>query len=384
MAMSMKGPRIPKRMRLSMIFFGRGEQSMTRKKWPPGITPRGNRWRIDTFYKGHRLRETCATLEAAESNLRKMQTLIDEDRYLEKKRVSKDTLGQFADRYSQWCADIGQKAAKSKDSHIASIKDHFGSDTLLSSITRADVEKYQAEMMNTESRRKLPFKPATVNRRMACLRHLFSKAVEWKIIPSHPCHGVKQFKEHNRRLRYLTAEECSTLLHASPSLELRRMIELALHTGMRKSEVLRLKWEHVNLRQEYLEILDQKNGDYSTIPLDKRALEILRSIPRRLDSPYVFTGKIKGQPYWDLKRQFEEAVKKSKLEGVAFHTLRHTAASHMVMSGVPLATVKEILRHKDYAMTLRYAHLSSEHTRAAMNALGAALTVKPKKKLKTA
>ena len=63
--------------------------------------------------------------------------------------------------------------------HLESIKAHFGSDTLLSSITRANVEKYQAELMNKESRRKLPFKPATVNRRMACLRHLFSKAVEW-------------------------------------------------------------------------------------------------------------------------------------------------------------------------------------------------------------
>ncbi len=359
---------------------------MTRKKLPPGIAPRGNRWRIDTFYKGHRIRETCATLEAAEANLRKMQTLVDEDRYLEKKRVSKDTLGQFADRYSQWCEDIGQKAAKSKDSHITSIKAHFGSETLLSGITRADIEKYQDELMSTESQRKQPLKPATVNRRMACLRHLFSKAVEWKILNSHPCQGVKQFKESNRRLRFLTAEECKTLLDACPSADptLRQVIELALNTGMRKSEVLRLKWEHVNLRQEYLEILDQKNGEYSTIPLDKRALEILRSIPRRFDSPYVFTGKIKGQPFWDLKRQFEEAVKKSKLEGVTFHTLRHTAASHMVMSGVPLATVKEILRHKDYAMTLRYAHLSSEHTRAAMNALGASLVVKAKDKSETA
>jgi integrase len=174
-----------------------------------------------------------------------------------------------------------------------------------------------------------------------------------------------------------------------PSSPLRRPtlktpFSTVLNTGMRKSEVLRLKREHVNLRQEYLEILDQKNGEYSTIPLDKRALEILRSIPRRFDSPDVFTGKIKGQPFWDLKRQFEEAVKKSKMEGITFHTLRHTAVSHMVMSGVPLATVKEILRHKDYAMTLRYAHLSSEHTRAAMNALGASLVVKPKDKSKTA
>jgi integrase len=129
---------------------------------------------------------------------------------------------------------------------------------------------------------------------------------EWKILNSHPCQGVKQFKESNRRPRFLTAEECKTLLDACPGADatLRQVIELALNTGMRKSEVLRLKWEHANLRQEDLEILDQKNGEYSTIPLDKRALEILRSIPRRFDSPYVFTGKSKGQPFWDLNEGF--------------------------------------------------------------------------------
>ncbi len=65
---------------------------MSKKKLPPGITPRGNRWRIDTFYKGVRIRETCATPEMAETNLRKIQTLVDEGRYLEKKRESKETL----------------------------------------------------------------------------------------------------------------------------------------------------------------------------------------------------------------------------------------------------------------------------------------------------
>lgn len=295
-----------------------------------------------------------------------------------------------------------QKSWKSKKSHLESIKAHFGIDTLLDRISRSAVEKYKAELMSMESRCKRTMKPATVNRRMACLRHLFSKAVDWDILKDNPCRGVKQIKENNRRLRFLTPEECRALLDACPKAEparpgkpgepdkpakpatLKQVVELALHTGMRKSEILKLKWEHVNFRQAYLEILDQKNGEYSTVPLDKRALEILRSVPRRLDSPYVFTGRIKGQPFWDLKRQFEEAVKAAKLEGVTFHTLRHTAASHMVMSGVPLATVKEILRHKDYAMTLRYAHLSSEHKKAAIDALCQALEVKPKEEEKTA
>ena len=108
------------------------------------------------------------------------------------------------------------------------------------------------------------------------------------------------------------------------------------------------------------------------------------SIRHRLDSPHVFTGRIKGQPFWDLKRQFEEAVKQYRLEGVTFHVLRHTAASHLVMSGVPLATAKEILRHKDYAMTLRYAHLSSEHTKAAVDALGNSPTLGPREEAKSA
>jgi integrase len=147
---------------------------------------------------------------------------------------------------------------------------------------------------------------------------------------------------------------------------------------MRKSELFHLEREHVNLRLGYLEILNQKNGDYDTIPLNERALEILKSIPVRLDSKYVFPSE-KGKPFCDLKRQFEKAVRNAGLQGVTFHTLRHTAASHMVMAGVPLATVKEILRHKSYDMTLRYAHLSGDHKKAAMEVLENALATEPKK-----
>jgi integrase len=342
-----------------------------KRKIPPGIYPRGNRWKIDTSYKGQQLKDSFATLEMAEENLRKMKSLVDEGRYLEKKRESTETLGQFAEKYLQWCQDIGQKAVVSKKSHVESIKAHFGLDTHLSKIARADIEKYQASLMTALSEKKdKQLKPATVNRRMACLRHMLSKAVEWKVISDHPCRGVKQFKENNRRVRFLTVDECKTLLDACPSATLNQIVELALNTGMRKSELLRLERDHVNLRQEFLEILDQKNGEYDTIPLNERAMEILRSIPVRLDSKYVFPGKIPGKPFWDLKGQFEEAVKAAKLEGVTFHTLRHTAASHMVMNGTPLATVKEILRHKDFSMTLRYAHLSPSHKKAAMDALG--------------
>jgi integrase len=159
---------------------------------------------------------------------------------------------------------------------------------------------------------------------------------------------------------------------------------LALHTGMRRGEILNLAWEGVNLREGYIELVDQKNGERSTIPLNRKAIETIQSIPRHLDSKYLFPGKTPDKPFYDMKRHFEKAVSAAKLDGVTFHVLRHTCASHLVMSGVDLATVKEIMRHKTIEMTLRYAHLSPEHKKSAIAALESALTPKKEKKDKKA
>jgi integrase len=352
---------------------------MTKRKLPPGIMPRGHRWRIDTFYKGVRIRECCATPEMAETNLRKIQTLIDEGRYLEKRRQPKETLQEFSERYLNWCNDIKQKSYASKEKRIKLVVRRVGAETLLSKIDLAALEKYQAERLSSAGERKEHVKPATVNREVACLKHLISKAVEWKILDSNPLRGAKLFKETGRRLRYLTPEECKALLDAS-SPTMKQVVMLALHTGMRRGEILSLTWDGVNLREGFIELVDQKNGERSTIPLNRKAVETMQSIPRRLDSKYLFPGKTPDKPFYDLKRQFEKAVSAANLDGVTFHVLRHTCASHLVMSGVDLATVKEIMRHKTIEMTLRYAHLSPEHKKSAIAALESALTPKKEKK----
>jgi len=358
-----------------------------RRKKIPGIYQRGGRWVIDTSYRFHKLRESFATFETAEANLRKLKTLIDEGRYMEKKKESKETLGDFADRYIKWCEDKREKAVYSKKSLTKIILAHFGKETLLSRITLADVESYQAFLMSSPSERKGEIKPATVNRRIDCLSGMMRKAVEWKVISENPCKGVKKQKENNEKTRFLTAEEYTTLLETAVHIDegckkgaisgatLKAIIEVAVHTGMRKGEILNLKWKHVHLNQGYLEIEgdQQKSGEYSTIKLNPIILEILRCIPRRLDSEYVFTGKIPGQPFIDVKGPFEKAVAKAKLEGVCFHTLRHTAASFMIGAGVELPSIMQILRHKDYKTTLRYAHLAEKHLQNAVNALGNAL-----------
>ena len=92
--------------------------------------------------------------------------------------------------------------------------------------------------------------------------------------------------------------------------------------------------------------------------------------------PMSFRAKKPGKPFYDLTRCFEKAVAKAKLGSVTFHTLRHTAASHMVMAGVDITSVKEFMRHKSITITLRYAHLSPGHQMAAVDALANALRVK--------
>ena len=234
-------------------------------------------------------------------------------------------------------------------------------------------------------------KPATVNREMALLKHLLTKSVEWGIIDQNPARGVKLPRENNRRLRYLTADECQSLLDACPLTKLRTndiplpilrwIVCLTLNTGMRKGEVLNLKWDHVNLRERYIELTEQKNGERSTIPLNNEAISILKAIPVRIDTPYVLPGRFNGEPFSDLKRQFEKAVKDAGLKDVTFHTLRHTTASHLIMAGVDLATVREILRHKSIEMTLRYSHLAPAHKKAAIDDLENALKSEEEKKL---
>ncbi len=363
---------------------------MSKKKLPPGIRERAGkkhkkdgkvqtRWIIDTTYKGHKIWETYATPESAEANLHKITSLIDEGKYLDKKKECKKTFGDLKTEYLKWCEKIGQKDVRSKKQRAKVIEDIFKKDTQLSTITRAKVENFQADRLSSLSTKSGEvLKPATVNREMALLKHMFTKATEWEWISQSPAKGVKLKKENNRRLRYLTPEECKQLIEACPSQTMKQVVTLAIHTGMRRGEILNLKWDNVNLRDKFIELTgsDQKNGERSTIPLTATALETLRSIPRRLDSKYVFTGKTSDKPFYDLKRQFEKAVENAKLAGVTFHILRHTCASHLVMAGIDLVSVKEIMRHKSIDMTLRYSHLAPAHKKAAMAALEAALQPK--------
>ncbi len=102
----------------------------------------------------------------------------------------------------------------------------------------------------------------------------------------------------------------------------------------------------------------------------------MQGLVRRLDSPCVFIDK-NGKRFLDVKRSFPSACRRAGIKDFRFHDLRHTFASHLVMAGVDLTTLKELLGHKDIRMTLRYGHLSPAHKKKAVELLEGALTDTP-------
>ena len=182
-----------------------------------------------------------------------------------------------------------------------------------------------------------------------------------------PAKPIKMLKENNRRVRFLTEEEIERLL-SSCSGYLNDVVHVALNTGMRKGEILGLRWEHVDFNLGMIHVADRKNSESRDIPMNEILVETFEALEGRADpgQESVFFNPKTGKPYDDVKKSFRAALNEAGINDFRFHDLRHTFASHLVMNGCDLMTLKELLGHKDISMTMRYAHLSPDHKRLAV------------------
>lgn len=190
---------------------------------------------------------------------------------------------------------------------------------------------------------------------------MLNKAVEWGMLEISPFKRGKRlmFKENNHILRFLSEAEIEALLPVCPA-HLRPIVETALLTGMRKEELLSLKWEQIN--HGLIHLSKTKSGNPRHLPISGRLVEIFQQLRQQnhLKSPYVFCDA-QGRRFNTVKRSFATACRKAGITDFRFHDLRHTFASHLIMRGAGLKPVQELLGHSDIMMTMRYAHLSSGH-----------------------
>jgi integrase len=208
---------------------------------------------------------------------------------------------------------------------------------------------------------------ATCNRYLASLKAAYSLAMKNEKVERNPVKDVRLQKENNKRVRWLTIEEEARLFVALP-IQWHPLVLVALHTGLRRGELLGLRWEDVNFQQRFITARKTKAGDTRQVPMNDVALEALIKIPRRLDNEYVFPG-IKSFHLINLPRGWKRYVKNAQLEDFRWHDLRHTFASRLVMAGVDLYTVKKLLGHHDLTMTERYAHLAPHYLKRAVDNL---------------
>jgi len=304
-----------------------------------------------------------------------------------KKKIPLVTFKQLSEDYLKWAER--QRGYKQKALLIAQLVEIFGNYPLRYFTTKL-LEQWQTERLQQGATRKTVKKgfggkriivevpgtpkgnaPATINRLLATIKHMISKTVEWEMVEEEALRRVRRVKlleENNRRLRYLSKEECKILIDVSNG-HLRSIIIAALNTGMRRGEILSLQWNNVDLKHGFILLDKTKNGDRREIPINETLKNTFRGIPRRLDIPYVFHDQKTGKRYNDIGTAFTRACKKAGITDFHFHDLRHTFASHLVMAGVDITTVKELLGHKTLTMTLRYAHLAPSHKVKAVDLL---------------
>jgi integrase len=337
---------------------------------------KGVSWQIDYFDPtGKRVRQSFKKKKDAEAELGKRVSLKAENRYLDVKRDYKTTLGQLTEKYAvNYQMQASFQGAKKL--YLENFKDYFGQDTLLANIRYVSLETYRNHLRQKPITIKKGGKEiikglrtdAAVNREMSCLHHIFTKAVEWEMIEQSPFDRGKslRLKENNKRLRFLDEDEIDRLLDACP-LYLKRIVECAILTGMRRGEILTLKWDQV--RNGFIYLDKTKTNEARQIPISDDLYRTFKDIRKdqHLTSTHVFTymgGKIQY-----VGQSFKTALKRAGIQDFRFHDLRHTFASQVLLKGGSLKDIQELLGHKTMTMTLRYSHLTQEHKRKAVNLL---------------
>jgi len=176
----------------------------------------------------------------------------------------------------------------------------------------------------------------------------------------------------------LTEEEEDRLLEAS-SEHLRTILVVALNTGMRRGEILNLKWNQIDLQAREIRVEKTKSGKPRIVDINSFLLDVLTKLKNEhKDGQYVFLNPKTGKPYKKLQTSFKGACRRAGIKGLRFHDLRHTFASRLIMRGVDLIRVKELLGHSSVKMTERYTHSNQEGRKKAVELLCRKSLNKPK------
>jgi len=263
----------------------------------------------------------------------------------------------------------GKRSIEGDALHLRKLRGAFGDKTPVAEITAQLIAQCDRKRATEVSRLGRRIAPATLNRELATLRHLLRLAEEWGYLPKAP--RIRMGKEPEGRLRFLSEDEAVHLLEACRSSQnpfLHAIVTIALHTGMRRGEILGLAWERIDFSRAIIRIEETKSRRRREVPMNRAVYDVLSALGGQKEEGFVFRRR-DGGPWGKIRTAFARACVVAKLDAFRFHDLRHTCASWLVMRGRNLKEVQELLGHREFKMTLRYAHLSPDRLRDAVASL---------------
>ncbi len=276
-------------------------------------------------------------------------------------------IDEIAKKYLDWAKENKRSYKNDVTRYHLHLKPSLGNKTI-QEISSFDLERLKNDLTKKE------LKPATVKHVLVLFRQIVNKAVVWGLYKgANPIKGVKLPVIHNQKERFLSYDEAHLLLNELEinSKQLHDMALLSLHCGVRAGEIFNLKGQDTDFNHNQINILDsfktvQPRKAYMTDAIK----EILSKYNVEPDE-YIFKN-INGDKYTEIPRLFKNVVDplfnahvKDTRQRVTFHTLRHTFASWLALQGESLLTIRELLGHKSFAMTMRYSHLMPDEKRRA-------------------
>ena len=314
------------------------------------VRKRGNSWNAQVRISGWR-----SFTKTFKTKLDAKQWIVNLEKELKSKPLPEKNIKnlKLKDLFNKYKFEI---LPKLKSHKIVTYKLNFLSRLWLGEIIVVNLTKGHLEQFCKD--RKLVVKDGTIKSELMLIKRIVKIATDkWNYgIPFNAFYGIELPSPHKPRNRRATQEELSILIaHANKQRNtyISTIIQFAVETGMRRSEILKLKWIDVNLKTRIASLYDTKNGYERHIPLTKTAVQLLSNLTQLSDFVFPISANC-------LRLAWERCRKKSNIKGLRFHDLRHEAVSRYFEMGLSVPEVALISGHKDVRQLFRYTHLKPE------------------------
>jgi integrase len=284
--------------------------------------------------------------------------------------LGSEKLADFIEKVFVPWSKANKRSWRHDEFRARTIREYFGSKTFRE-ISPLLVEKFKRDRRESITARQTVRSLASVNLELNLLSKIFNLAIDYKVTDANPCMKVKKYVLDNKRYRYLLPEEEPALMAAleGPRAHLKPMVKIALGTGMRLGEQLRLCWERVDLSRGVLILTGTKSGKDREVPMNPEVFEILSAHRKQSTGRgYVFINPHTGERVKEIKKGFKTALKIAGIEGLVWHDLRATFGTRLGEAGFDAFTIAALMGHSDIHTTARYVRATERNKRAAVEA----------------